>query len=750
ELRAENLRERLPVAEDRVVDSGDRTVGVVVRIEDEQGAFAEELPRGGQRFAQLDRSVRELARHEILARIASRQPKLDSGAPPTSQAGILLRQFGRRVGFASPRQLFTECAGLIRQLKPCVLMSPQSVAQYLDPSQPPFDVVVFDEASQVPTHEAIGAIARGRHVVVVGDSKQLPPTAFFLGAQQGKGEESDGEVLTELDSILEECSASGLPSLRLAWHYRSRHPSLISFSNARYYGSRLEVFPAAHARPANLGVSVELVKGALYDRGGTATNEGEAKAVVADVVRRLRDPKENRRSLGVVTFSRAQQALVEDLLEEARERHPEIEPFFDAERPEPVIVKNLENIQGDERDVVLFSIGYGPDARGRMTANMGPLGQLGGERRLNVAITRAREQLVVYVSFEPRQLDLSSVSAQGLHDLKAFLENAASWENVVVGGASVPVEPAEVALKRALATRLEAEGHVVDLDVGVGRYRVDVAVRHRSDPDAFVLGIEVDGLRYANTDTARDRDRLRWEVLAGLGWRMSRMRALDWYEDRDAVVVAVLQQIEAALAPPLAPVVPSSDEEVSAVPAEIRASAPLSERTAKQLYRMSKPATRTGEFAWAHAQVPGIIMEIVSDEGPIAERLLARRLADVWGLKRAPAGLGGYAPTLLARIPEEQRPHHRDGFFWPRQIDGQAWRSYRVPDPAEPETRRDAEDIPIEEIANAAEDLLARYGQMPREDLARAVAKHFGFRGLTKVVAQRVDLGILHASQRST
>ena len=731
-----------------------------------------------ERFAEINRSVRELASHEVLARIAARQPRIDEGAPPNSQAGILLRQFGKRTGFASPRQLFTECAGLIRQLKPCVLMSPQSVAQYLDPSQPPFDVVVFDEASQVPTHEAIGAIARGRHVVVVGDSKQLPPTAFFLGQSRGgdgiadaAGGTADGDdVLSELDSILEECSASGLPSTRLTWHYRSRHPSLISFSNTRYYRGRLQVLPAAHARTSSrLGVSLALVKGAFYDRGGTATNIMEARAVVADLVGRLRDPEAHRRSHGVVTFSRAQQALVEDLLEDARERYPEIEPFFDPERPEPVIVKNLENIQGDERDVVLFSVGYGPDAKGRMTANMGPLGQLGGERRLNVAITRARERLIVYVSFEPSKLDLSSTAAQGLHDLKAFLESATAWEDVVVGPNREGLEPTDAPMKHALAARLEAAGHAVDLDVGVGRWRVDVAIRDRTQPDAYALGIELDGPRWAATDTARDRDRLRWQVLAGLGWRMHRLRALDWYEDADAVVASVLAHAEQAAntdvvnergevntlsAPaPLAVLVDSTlpppvVAPSTAVSAHDAADEPAPPSTTKTQYRLSRPAAPPGDFAWTHTQLPAALAQIVCDEGPIAERLVCRRLADVWGLKRAPSGIERWAASILARIPEARRPVHRDGFFWPRGLDTTAWRAYRVPDPTEPSTRRDAEDIPIEELANAAEDLLARYGQMPREDLARALAKRFGFRGLTRVVAQRVELGISHAASR--
>jgi hypothetical protein len=729
-----------------------------------------------RRFAEIDRAVRELAAPEVLSRIAARLPRIDEGAPPNSQAGILLRQFGRRAGFASPRQLFSECAGLIRQLKPCVLMSPQSVAQYLDPTQPPFDVVVFDEASQVPTHEAIGAIARGRHVVVVGDSKQLPPTAFFLGQGQredGAGDDDRDDVLSDLDSLLEECTASGLPSTRLAWHYRSRHPSLISFSNSRYYNNRLLVLPAAQVRTtAKVGVSVTRVKGAVYDRGGTATNLGEARALVDDLVARLSAPDAEKKSHGVVTFSRAQQALVEDLLEEARERRPEIEPFFNPELREPVIVKNLENIQGDERDVVLFSIGYGPDAKGRMTANMGPLGQLGGERRLNVAVTRARERLVVYCSFDPATLDLSSTAALGLHDLKAFLESASAWDDVLVGNGSEGLEPTDAPLKRALAAKLEAAGHAVDLDVGVGRWRVDLAVPGRGQADEYVLGLELDGPRWASTDTARDRDRLRWQVLAGLGWRMHRVRALDWYDDDAAVVRTVLAAIDeaeraratdgAAEATPLPPsesfpIAAESSatlavDDCSLPPPVVTEAANGDDpepAASKALYRTSRPPAPAGDFAWAHPELPKTLARIVKEEGPIAERLLCRRLAEVWALKRAPSGIDRWTASLLAKIPDADRPFHKDGFFWPRHLDVAVWRTYRVPDPSDGSTRREAEDIAIEEIANAACDLLTRYGQMPREDLARAVAKRFGFRGLTRVVAQRVELGIAHADARA-
>ncbi len=706
-----------------------------------------------ERFIEADRNLRDLAREELRARVAGRMPRLDQGAPPTSQAGILLRQFTRKAGFASPRQLFSECAGLIRQLKPCVLMSPQSVAQYLDPSQPPFDVVVFDEASQVPTHEAIGAIARGRQVVVVGDSKQLPPTAFFLGQAREEDSEDD-EVFTELESVLEECAASGLPSLQLNWHYRSRHPSLIAFSNARYYASRLQLFPAAQARATTIGVSRVLVKG-RYDRGHTATNRVEAEALVADLVRRLRDPREQRRSLAVVTFSRAQQALIEDLLEDVRELNPDLEPFFDPERPEPLIVKNLENIQGDERDVVLFSIGYGPDSMGRMTANLGPLGQLGGERRLNVAVTRAREQLVVFVSFEPHQLNLSGSSARGLHDLKSFLDAAANGGDVVM---SSPVDssPSDETIKAALRTTLEAEGYVVDTDVGVGRYRLDLAVRHRLSPEHYALGIELDGAQYASSETARDRERLRRELLNNLGWRhLVRVRALEWLEAAPRVSAGLLQQLAtlcaepvalASTAPPAQTAAPHLAPDVNAPPSsDAEAFVPES---AEALFSPAQVPPPVAGFSWVSREVQDAVLAIVLHEGPVSERALVKRLAELWTLKRAPAGSAPGLASLLKKLPAERRPVSRDGFLWPSTLTPETWRGYRVTDPTKSETRRDVDDIALEEIGNAADALTARYGAMPREELARALARRFGYRALTRGVHQRMEEGITFSERR--
>src|SRR5690606_34266513 len=265
------------------------------------------------------------------------------------------REIGKKARHMAVRRLLQSLPTMLPRLKPCLLMSPLSVAQYL-PAATRFDLVVFDEASQIGTHDAIGTLARGKQVVVVGDSRQLPPTTFFQRTGASEDDLPDENDIVEVESILEEVAARGLPQLMLGWHYRSRHESLIDFSNRHYYDGRLFILPAARHRVEDLGVNWHPVPDGVYVE---RVNRKEAEALVRYLVERLRTTSPKERSFGVVTFSLSQRKLIEDLLDEARVDHPEIEPHFTSE--EPVFVKNLENVQGDERDEILFSVGYARD-----------------------------------------------------------------------------------------------------------------------------------------------------------------------------------------------------------------------------------------------------------------------------------------------------------------------------------------------------------------------------------------------------
>jgi very-short-patch-repair endonuclease len=497
-------------------------------------------------FREHEAKIADLTRKETFARIASGIPRVASAGqrtPASSEAGLLQRftQGGRK----TIRRIFKECPNALAKFKPCLLMSPLSVAQFIGAGFPKFDMVVFDEASQMPTYDAIGAIARGNQLLVVGDSRQLPPTSFFE-RQKSDEEYSEDDMPEELESILEEAEAAGIKPLRLDWHYRSRHESLIAFSNRQYYENRLHTFPAAFADHPRLGVRWREVPDGVYDHGKSRTNRKEAEAVVAEIVRRLRDPQEQNNSLGVVTFSQAQQSLVEDLLDAARGEYPEIESHFTTVS-EPVFVKNLETVQGDERDVILFSICYGPDAAGVIRMNFGPLNNKGGERRLNVAITRARKELLVFSRLRPEQIDLSRTKATGVHHLRTFLDYAKRGQKAFTEEVSRMGGEVESFFEQAVLDELTSRGWRVDPQVGCSGYRIDLAVRDPDTPGRYLLGVECDGANYHSAKSARDRDRIRQAVLEGLGWQLHRVWSTDWWLQRPKEIAKLEEALELAM-----------------------------------------------------------------------------------------------------------------------------------------------------------------------------------------------------------
>ena len=479
-----------------------------------------------QRFREVDERLKAMGVAYIRARLAGRVPGA-AARREDPEYKVLTREMAKKARHLPVRQLAERMPKALRTLTPCLMMSPLSVAQYLPADAEPFDLVIFDEASQIPTWDAIGAIGRGRQVIVVGDPKQLPPTDFFArgrAPEEQDGEENPGD-LADLDSILDECLGAGIPPITLEWHYRSRHESLIAFSNDAYYGSRLVTFPSPVTE--DRAVSFRFVAEGVYERGGSRTNPGEVRAVVAEALRIMRDG--THRSIGIVTFNSEQQKRISDLLEEEGRRDPALEAFLGERAREPVLVRNLESIQGEERDVVLFSLTFGADATGAITANFGPLNKDGGERRLNVAITRARERLVVFGSVRANQIPVNRTQAVGVHDLRKFLTFAehgpialAGLHEGSVGGFDSPFEV-------EVAERLRERGWQLVTQVGVSRFRVDLGVVDPDLPTTFLAGVECDGATYHSSATARDRDRLRQAVLENLGWKVLRIWSTDWW-----------------------------------------------------------------------------------------------------------------------------------------------------------------------------------------------------------------------------
>ena len=498
----------------------------VMETEPEFGSF---FGRGREmdiaRFRELDEQCSRLSLDNLIARLAQAVP-VNDGKPrrgDRGELGLLMHECGKKTRQKPIRQILAETQTLIPAIKPCFLMSPLSAAQYLPLDAKPFDLVVFDEASQIPVWDAIGVIARGRQLVVVGDPKQLPPTSFF---QKGLDEE---EAAEDLESVLDECLHAGFMSCFLDWHYRSRHESLIAYSNHRYYGNRLHVFPAA-VQSDRTGVSFVHVPDGVYEARGRRINRREAEVVADQVVQYVQDPGNESKSIGVVAFSEAQRNLIEDILDERRAANSELERKFSAQGDEGFFVKNLENVQGDERDVIVFSIGYAPDATGRFNMVFGPLGNQGGERRLNVAITRAREKIVVVSSIHGQQIDTSRVNTQGPADLRAFLEYAEKGRRI-----ALPHEtPVGDGFADEVAEVLEKAGAKVVRGVGFGGVRVDVAICDPADEARYALGVMCDGRGYAAELTTRDRDRLRNDVLVSLGWNILHVWIVDWAYDRTA------------------------------------------------------------------------------------------------------------------------------------------------------------------------------------------------------------------------
>jgi very-short-patch-repair endonuclease len=498
-------------------------------------------------FCAIDDRVRAHASKKVVNSLVHGLPAADA-VPRKSELGLLRHQMTLQRPSASIREMIGAMPESFSRLAPCLLMSPLSIAQYLPTQQALFDVVIFDEASQIATWDAVGAIARGRQTIIVGDPKQLPPTNFFERSDVDGGDIPQHEQ--DLESILDEAQASGLPTRQLRWHYRSRHESLIAFSNWHYYGNNLITFPSPVTE--DQAVSLAFVPAGVYDRGKSRTNREEARAIVADVRTRLEAwlalPEPQRPTLGVITFNMPQQSLILDLLDDARRDNPELEWFFSDDRIEPVIVKNLENIQGDERDVILFSITYCRDAANKLPMSFGAINNNGGERRLNVAVTRARRELKVFSGIRCDDIDLGRSRAIGVQHLKAFLDYA------VRGAIALPAQdagsqgPMESPFEEAVAAKLERRGWQIVPQVGVSGFRIDLAVRHPDHAGLYLAGIECDGATYHSSATARDRDKVREQVLRGLGWTILRVWSTDWWFNSEEAIERLQQGLEGALA----------------------------------------------------------------------------------------------------------------------------------------------------------------------------------------------------------
>lgn len=503
-----------------------------------------------EEFRDLDKRQMSIARSRVKAKLINALPSLDRFTSGYDDVRILQREMGKKRRIMPIRRLFSAIPGLITTLKPCLMMSPLSVSLFLESDLYRFDTVIFDEASQVCTENAIGAIFRGKQVIVAGDSKQLPPSNFFAASTSDDDFDSDEEAndgaydVGAFESVLDE--ASMLPARTLLWHYRSRHEHLIAFSNAKIYRSRLVTFPSSIDRAPDFGVEYEYVQNGSYDRGGRKGNVLEAERVAELVFDHFRRNPE--RSLGVIAFGSVQEYAIDAAVRKMRLRNQEFEQFFNEELEEPFFIKSLENVQGDERDTIIFSIGYAKDSNGIMRMQFGPLSQSGGERRLNVAVTRAKYNVKLVGSILPTDIVAERVSSEGPKLLKSYIDFAMRGPKALEDELTVPDSVEfDSPFEESVFDFLNSKGYRVATQVGCSGYRIDMAVKHPTLDGRYVLGIECDGATYHSARTARERDRLRQDVLEGMGWRIYRIWSTDWIKSPVTERNRLIDAVERAL-----------------------------------------------------------------------------------------------------------------------------------------------------------------------------------------------------------
>ena len=738
-------------AHDAVLDAYRKAMlhGLICDAIDESGALNQfsgaVFNKKIEQYKRMDQEWTQLSRQEVYCRLASKVPDFTREAAHSSELGILQRCIKSGGRGTSIRRLFDQIPNLLPRLCPCMLMSPISAAQYLDPKRELFDIVVFDEASQLPTCKAVGVLARGKDAVIVGDPKQMPPTSFFAVNTV----DEDNLDVEDLESILDDCLALNMPQSHLLWHYRSRHESLIAFSNSRFYENKLFTFPSVNDRESK--VRLVPVDG-VFERGKSRKNRAEAEAVVEELKRRCHDPALSGQSVGVVTFNISQQNLIDDLLNEACAKDPELEKWAFASE-EPVFIKNLENVQGDERDVILFSVGYGPDENGKVYMNFGPLNRDGGWRRLNVAVSRARCEMVVFSTLRAEQIDLNRTKAEGVAALRDFLEYAQGKPMALSESAVKRYQHSREEIAAAICGALEEKGFETDLSVGRSEYRIDIGVVDPEKPDQYMLGIMLDGPGYGSAKTTRDRELAQISVLNGLGWNILRVWCMDWWDNSEKELKRIFKKLKDiknnADKPEEVPAPKAEEPKVMLQSNGAVAPEPVEEPPAAAPFYTptSIPAMMVSADEFTEPKYVRDIRKklelVVKTEAPISASMLIRRVVQSYGISRAGSRIQGHMNTILSGMKLKTTTQADAVFYWRNDQSPEEYTLFRVN--GEGEAHRDVRDVPVQETANAICAVLFEQFSMAQEDLLRETAKKLGYTRLGGNVLSALESGIRYA-----
>lgn len=713
------------------------------------------------RFVASTSAIRGMLPQRIPAAVV--EHRTFHGGARSGRIGELRRKLSKQRGGDTIRELFASHGDLITQITPCVLTSPDGAARFLPPNAELFDIVVFDEASQIKVANAIGALGRAKVAVVVGDSKQMPPSSMFDSALSE--DEVDETAVADEESILRECVLANVPRRWLSWHYRSKDETLIAFSNEKYYESRLASFPSPIGASGG-GLSFRRVDGTFdrTSRGANArTNAMEANAIVAEIERRFADSIDAVPSIGVITLNIQQRDLIRERLLSTSD--PRISAALEDPDDQSLWVLNLESVQGKEADLVLFSIAFSKDANGKLPLHFGPMNLPGAERRLNVAVTRARTESIVFCSFEPVELQARQPASLALQHLADFLVRAQ-------GGASAAMESG---LRRTtvdrhrdeLAASLNAAGFAATTDVGLSDFRVDIAISDPADPDRQLVAVLLDGPGWRNRKTVHDRDGLPVSVLFNaMGWpAVERVWLADWMRDREGVLLRLREAVDRAKSgrQPAGPV------PMPELPAMTRASATVAANERGGGVSAASPTTARARTAadsmlarhaseyrpWdpesarrpiydvddlpgsrEYQEVAAYADQIIAAEGPVAFTRLARLVGDVYGLGRVTAGREA---KILRCVSDVYRRPGDGEFAWPRGVDPENYSAFRTP---APDATRSVQEIAPEEIANAMAVISKRSSGATVDDLVSEALSIFGGRRLTAQARSALESGL--------
>lgn len=683
------------------------------------------------KFKNLDLLSLQYNRTRVALKHWEGVPRQEAGG----QVNILKGEFNKRTRHMPIRRLVQEAGMAIQAIKPVFMMSPLSIANFLAPGSIEFDLVIFDEASQVRPVEALGAIMRGKQLVVVGDSKQLPPTSFFDTMNKDVDEEEN--ITADIQSILGMCDGQGAPQTMLRWHYRSRHESLISLSNHEFYENKLVIFPSPGSRH-RLGLAFRYLPEAVYDRGKTRTNAMEAETVADAVIQHaLKNP---RQSLGVVAFSTTQMQAIQIALEIRRRKNPQAEAFFTSHPDEPFFVKNLENVQGDERDVIYISIGYGKTEDGKVPMNFGPLNNEGGERRLNVLITRAKLRCEVFANITAQDIDTSRSNRFGIRALKSFLYFAQH------GKFDVPKEiktPLNIPFEDVVASQIEALGYAVRKQVGSAGFYIDLGVVDPEHPGRYLLGISCDGDTYGTARSARDRDRLRMQVLEAIGWKMYQVWSTDWFRNPEKELMRLAEAIEGAR-------VQAATDDIIEEELQKDVAALIREEVQEvdillPVYEFAElPAEVASRELHLHpvGKLSFWIEEVVKVESPVHFDEAARRILKAAGVAQLGSRIRENLSRAVLFAEQNGRIKIKGDFLWHHQMETPVVRERSNL----PSGSKKLQYISPEEMCLAVKKVVENSIAIQAESAVPFVAKMFGFSRATedmrKEILKAVDLSV--------